>query len=52
MRVGLDRQGEDKEQHTLNANMDMVLDLLDITGVVVGFGEGVYRKEATVSRLN
>jgi hypothetical protein len=27
---------------TLDANMDMVLDLLDITGVVVGFGEGVY----------
>lgn len=25
----------------LDANMDMVLDLLDITGVVVGFGEGV-----------
>lgn len=25
----------------LNTNMDMVLDLFDITGVVVGFGEGV-----------
>lgn len=30
-----------KKKLTLNTNMDVVLDLLGITGVVVGFGEGV-----------
>lgn len=32
--------------------MDMVLDLFDITGVVVGFGEGVCGKRASVSKMN
>jgi hypothetical protein len=32
--------------------MDVVLDLFDITGVVVGFGEGVCGKQASVSKMN
>ncbi len=40
------------KERTLNANMDVVLDLFDITGVVVGFGEGVCSKRASVSKMN
>lgn len=43
--------GEGREEPTLNADMDMVLDLFDITGVVVGFGEGVCGKRASVSEM-
>lgn len=44
--------GKAEEEPTLNTNMDMVLDLFDITGVVVGFGEGVCSKRASVSKMN
>lgn len=51
IRARLDRWCADEEP-TLNANMDVVLDLFDITGVVVGFGEGVCGKQASVSKMN
>ena len=39
----LSRRGVLFEQHTLNANMNVRLRLLDLTGVFVGLREGVYQ---------